>query len=102
MRSDNGTQFICNSVKRFLSTMNIPHERINPASPKRGCTHTESSNSILQGEVIRRFEFECFEEAESTVRRSVHFYNNEKLHTTIGYIKPREMNKNCVKESQKA
>jgi len=35
MRSDNGTQFICNTVENFLSTMNIPHERIHPATSRR-------------------------------------------------------------------
>ncbi|KQB35121.1 DDE-type integrase/transposase/recombinase [Acidiplasma aeolicum] len=34
MRSDNGTQFICNIVEAFLSMMNIYHERIHPATPE--------------------------------------------------------------------
>ncbi|QRF76486.1 putative transposase OrfB [Thermoplasmatales archaeon] len=100
LRSDNGTQFICNTVENFLSTMNIPHERIHPATPKEDA-HIESFNSILEREVIRRFEFEAFEEADSTIERFVDFYNNERLHTGIGYITPREMNLKCVEERQK-
>ena len=34
MRSDNGTQFICNTVENFLSMMNTYHERIHTATPK--------------------------------------------------------------------
>ena len=49
MRSDNGTQFKCNTVENFLSMMNIPHERIHPATPKEDA-HIESSNSILERE----------------------------------------------------
>jgi len=101
MRSDNGTQFICNTVENFLSTMNIPHERIHPATPKEDA-HIESFNSILEREVIRRFEFESFEEAESTMVRYVDFYNNERLHTAIGYIAPREMNQKCMEKIQEA
>jgi putative transposase len=101
MRSDNGTQFICNIVENFLSTMNIPHERIHPATPKEDA-HIESFNSILEREVIRRFEFESFEEAESTISRYVDFYNNGRLHSGIGYITPREMNKKCMERIQKA
>ena len=101
MRSDNGTQFVCNTVENFLSTMNIPHERIHPATPKEDA-HIESFNSILEREVIRRFEFESFEEAQSTIDRFVDFYNNERLHTAIGYITPREMNKKCMEKIQKA
>ena len=101
MRSDNGTQFVCNTVENFLSMMNIPHERIHPATPKEDA-HIESFNSILEREVIRRFEFESFEEAESTIRRYVDFYNNERLHSAIGYITPKEMNKRCMEKIQKA
>ena len=101
MRSDNGTQFVCNTVENFLSTMNIPHERIHTATPKEDA-HIESFNSILEREVIRRFEFESFEEAKSTIDRFVDLYNNERLHTGIGYITPREMNKKCMEKIQKA
>ena len=100
MRRDNGTQFICKTVEDFLSMMNISHERIHPATPKEDA-HIESFNSILEREVIRRFEFDSIEEAESTVRRFVDFYNNERLHTAIGYITPREMNKKCIEKLQK-
>ena len=34
IRSDNGTQSICNTVENFLSMMNTYHERIHPATPK--------------------------------------------------------------------
>ncbi len=101
MRSDNGTQFICNTVENFLSMMNIPHERIHPATPKEDA-HIESFNSILEREVIRRFEFEMFDETKSTIERFVDFYNNERLHTAIGYITPRERNEKCMEERQKA
>ena len=100
MRSDNGTQFICNTVKNFLSMMNIPHERIHPATPKKDA-HIESFNSILEREVIRRFEFETFDEAKSTIERFVYFYNNERLHTAIGYITPREMDEKCMEGKEK-
>ena len=46
MRSDNGTKFVCNTVENFLSMMNIPHERIHPATPKEDA-YIESFNSIL-------------------------------------------------------
>jgi len=101
MRSGNGTRFICNTVENFLSTMNIPHERIHPATPKEDA-HIESFNSILEREVIRRFEFEIFVEAKSTISRCVDFHNNGRLHSGIGHITPGEMNKKCMERIQKA
>ena len=101
MRSDNGTQFICNTVEKFISMMNIPHERIHHAA-SRDDEHIESFNSILEREIIGRFEFESIEEVKSTIVRYVDFYNNERLHTGIGYNIPREMNKKCIEKIQKA
>ncbi|MHB8360470.1 MAG: IS3 family transposase [Thermoplasmataceae archaeon] len=57
---------------------------------------------ILEREVIRRFEFENFDDTKSTIGRFVDFYNNKRLHTGIGYIMPREMNEKWMRESQKA
>ena len=100
MRSDNGTQFICNIVESFLSMMNIPHERIHPATPKED-GYIESFNSILEREVIRRFEFDTFVETKDTIKRYIDFYNNERLHSAIGYITPVEMNIKCMEMKQK-
>ena len=53
--------------------------------------YIESFNSILEKEVIRRFEFSSFEDAESTISRFIEFYNNERLHSAIDYKAPREV-----------
>jgi putative transposase len=90
IRSDNGTQFVSRIVELFLSSCNIAHERIHPATPKEDA-HIESFNSILEKEVIRRFEFSSFEDAENTISRFIAFYNNERLHSAIDYRTPREV-----------
>ena len=90
IRSDNGTQFVSRTVELFLSSSSIDHERIHPATPKEDA-HIESFNSILEKEVIRRFEFSSFENAESTISRFIEFYNNERLHSAIDYKAPREV-----------
>ena len=90
IRSDNGTQFVSRMVELFLSSQSIEHERIHPATPKEDA-HIESFNSILEKEVIRRFEFSSFEDAMGTIERFIAFYNNERLHSAIDYRAPREM-----------
>ena len=92
---------LCNTVENFLSMMNIPYERIHPATPKEDA-HIESFNSILEREVIRRFEFESFEEAQSTIDRFVVFYNNERLHSAIGYITSGEKNKKMYRKDSES
>ena len=90
IRSDNGTQFVSRTVELFLSSSNIAHERIHPATPREDA-HIESFNSILEKEVIRRFEFSSLENAENTISRFIEFYNNERLHSAIDYGKTREV-----------
>ena len=90
LRSDNRTQFVCSRVERLLDLMHSEHERIHPPTPKEGA-HIESFNSILEREVIRRFEFSSFEDARSTVERFIDFYNADRLHSAIGYMTPREV-----------
>ena len=91
IRSDNVTRHVSRIVELFLSSCNIAHERIHPATPKEDA-HIESFNSILKKEVIRRFEFSSFEDAENTTFRVIAFYNNERLHSAIDYRTPRELN----------
>lgn len=90
IRSDNGTQFVSRVVEQFLSSSNIEHERIHPATPKEDA-HIESFNSILEKEVIRRFEFSSFKDSDGTIDRFIAFYNNERLHSAIGYRAPKEV-----------
>jgi putative transposase len=61
------------------------------ATPKEEA-RIESFNSILDKEVIRKFEFSSFEDAENTISRFIAFYNNERLHSAIDYRIPRELN----------
>ena len=65
-------------------------ERIHPATPKEDA-HIESFNSILEKDVVRRFEFSSFNDAMNTIERFIAFYNNERLHSAIGYKAPREV-----------
>ena len=90
IRSNNFTRHVSRIVELFLSSCNIAHERIHPATPKEDA-HIESFNSILKKEVIMRFEFSSFEDAENTISRYIAFYNNERLQSAIDYRTPREV-----------
>ena len=86
----NVTCHVSRIVELFLSTCNIAHERIHPATLKEDAP-IESFNSILE-KVVRRFEFSSFEDAENIISRFIAFYNNERLHSAIDYRTPRELN----------
>ena len=89
IRNDNGTQLVYNTVEEFLAIMKISLECIHFRTPKEDA-HIKSFNSIPEREVIRRFKFESFGDAEETINRLVEFYNNDRIHSAIGYRAPGE------------
>jgi putative transposase len=78
IRSDNGSQFIAKRVESYLEELGIEHERTHPRSPQEN-GHIESFNSIVEMEVVRRFEFDDFREAFDTIKRFIRFYNEERF-----------------------
>ena len=101
IRSDNGSQFIARMTGDYLSSVNIPHERIHPATPQED-GHIEAMNSIIERELIRRFEFDSLEDAKNIIDRYMMFYNEERIHSAIGYMTPREMYEKWMEKSQEA
>ena len=73
IRSDNVNRHVSRIVELFLSSCNIAHERIHPATPKE------------------EFEFSSFEDAENTISRFIAFYHNARLQSAIDYRTPREV-----------
>ena len=48
-------------------------------------------NSIIERELIRRFEFDSLEDGKYIIDRYMRFYNGERIHSAIGYMTPMEM-----------
>ena len=76
-------------VEDMPAFMSISHERIHPSTLIED-THIKSFNPILEREVIGRFEFESFGDAEAIINRFMEFYNGRRLHSPIEYRTPRE------------
>ena len=100
IRSDNGSQFIAKMVWGYLSYVNILYERIHPATPQED-SHIEVMNSIIERELILRFEFDSLEDAKNIIYRYMVFYNGERIHSAIGYMTPREMYEKWMEKHQK-
>jgi transposase InsO family protein len=68
IRNDNGSQFIANDVKRSLIDMEAQQEFTHVATT-RGNAYIKDFHSIIQGEVIKRHEFNSFYETKTTFQR---------------------------------
>ena len=91
LRTDNGSQFIAQSVRAFVSTQksNLVHEFCHKATPQEN-GFIESFHSIMEHEVVRRYEFATLGEAQEILKRHTDFYNHRRLHGTLGYMTPME------------
>ena len=89
IRSDNGPQMSSNRFHFYLKRLEqkLSHEFIPPRTPNRNA-FIEAFNSILELEFLQGRYFKTFEEIYKAVFDYVNFYNNRRLHGSIGYNSP--------------
>ena len=90
IRNDNGSQFIANDVRQFLRAAEAHQEFTHIATPEENA-YIEAFHSILQKEVIERFEFASYYEANQTITAFMDFYTYKRLHGGIDYKTPQQM-----------
>lgn len=82
VRNDNGSQFIAGKVRQYLRKLDANQEFTHIATPEENA-YIEAFHSILEREVIQRFEFESYYEAKLTLDAYVNFYNNKRQHGSL-------------------
>jgi len=82
IRNDNGSQFIANNVKQYLRAAQANQEFTHIATPEEN-SYIEAFHSIVQREVIDRFEFDSFYHAKHTIAAHRNWYDNRRLHRGI-------------------
>lgn len=87
IRNDNGSQFLANDVKAYLRSVEARQEFTHIATPEEN-SYIEAFHSILNRELVQRFEFESFYEAKLTMERYMQFYNHRRRHGALGRITP--------------
>lgn len=91
VRNDNGSQFIANDVKQFLRTAEANQEFTHIATPEENA-YIEAFHSIVQREVIDRFEFQGFYESKLTLQAHRDWYNNRRRHAALGTVPVKKWN----------
>lgn len=89
IRNDNGSQFIANQVRQFLSQLEARQEFTHVATPEENA-YIEAFHSILDRELIQRFEFSGFYDAKQHIANFMEWYNNRRKHKEIGRITPQQ------------
>ena len=89
VRSDNGPEFIARAVQRWLAARKVGPLYIAPGSPWEN-GYSESFNSRMKAEFADRELFASLMEAKVLGAEYKHYWNQERLHSGIGYKTPAE------------
>jgi transposase InsO family protein len=88
--SDNGPQFIAKDFKEFIRISGMTHVRTAPYYPQSN-GKLERWNKSIKSECIRPGVPLSIDDAERLIVQYVQVYNEQRLHSSIGYITPKDM-----------
>jgi len=89
IRSDNGPEFIANIIKVWVNETGIETIYIEPGSPWEN-PFIESFNGTFRDECLNRELFGSILEAEIITGEWRKYYNENRLHSSLGYVPPME------------
>ena len=94
--SDRGSQYTSNDYEKLLSDLKLKHSYSKKGYPYDNAS-MESFNAILKKEEVNVNNYETFEEAKLAIFEFIEgWYNNQRIHSTLGYITPNEKYNNYM------
>jgi len=87
--SDNGPQFISKDFKEFIRISGMTHVKTSPYYPQSN-GKLERYHKTIKGTCIRVHTPLSLDDAYRLVADFVGHYNNQRLHSAIGYITPKD------------
>ena len=95
--SDNGPQFIAKDFKEYIRLVGMTHVRTSPFYPQSN-GKLERYHKTIKAECIRPKVALSLEEARTQIADYIRHYNDERLHSAIGYIAPKDKLEGCDKQ----
>lgn len=95
IRSDNGPEFIAKAVREWIAQQGFQTLYIEPGSPWQNA-YSESFNSRLRDELLNREIFATLAEAKVLGNEYRRSYNEQRLHSSLGYQTPVEFARRCL------
>lgn len=89
IKSDNGPEFTSKAVLRWFLDNDIEHIFIEPGKPTQNAV-CESFNGKFRDDCLNGNVFLNLEDARNTVENWRIYYNEERPHSSIGYLTPAE------------
>ena len=92
--SDNGPQFIAKDFREFIRISGMTHVRTSPYYPQSN-GKMERWNGSLKSECIRPGVPLSLADAERLIAQYVEVYNDQRLHSSLGYVTPKDLLEGC-------
>ena len=89
LRTDNGPQYGGREFKKAMQVLGIRHEFIWKHTPEQN-GHVESFHGTLKKEYVWPHDFARFQDAEIVLAKAFVDYNEDRIHSALGYITPSE------------
>lgn len=86
IRSDNGSGFISKEFHGVLEHYGLSHVKIRPHCPEENGIMERSNRTVR--EALEEADPASRYEAEAALGRIIHWYNHERLHSSLGYLRP--------------
>jgi len=99
LRSDNGPEFIAFEVRKWLAQEGTGTLYIEPGSPWENA-YSESFNSRLRDELLDGELFSSLKEAAVLLEQHRRAYNEERPHSSLGYVAPAAFARQCAQADQ--
>lgn len=94
--SDLGSQYTSNEYENLLVENNVKHSYSKKGYPYDNAS-MESFNAILKKEEVNVNNYETFNEAKLAIFEFIEsWYNNQRIHSTSGYITPNQKYNNYI------
>jgi putative transposase len=86
IRSDNGSSYISREFHGVLEHYGLSHYRIKPHCPEENGIMERANRTVR--EALEECEVRNRLEAERELGRIIEWYNGERLHSSLGYLRP--------------
>lgn len=95
--SDNGSQFVSKDFKEYLRECHLKHVRTSVNYPQSN-GKLERFHRTIKEEAIRKQSYVSFADARRQVDAYIRRYNEERLHSALYYLTPKEVFEGRMKE----
>jgi len=86
IRSDNGSGYVSREFGGVLDEHGLTHRRIRPHCPEENGVMERAYRTL--GEALEPEELEDYCQAQAAIVKIVRWYNEERLHSALGFLRP--------------